>query len=631
MAIGRVEGPMLLTSLDRQGVDLSFSTNNLPLLYLDFTGNTVNVRGQGGFQVFNVYGNLFAGNGVILENDATITTFYQNQNLTLQANGTGSITVVRANVQSGQINNTTIGLTTPVAGTFAALNSTRLTSGVGRVVYTDSQGLIDTDDFRYFSSNATLVAGNVISKSGTIGYGNVTITANLNLLSANVSSVGFFNASQQLVSSNAFKFFTANNTALAGNLLLPNLAKTRITYIDNNGLLNVSSALQFDGLNMTATGITTMGNVQIFNNQITITGGASDLYLTPPGKISVQGRLVTDLQSPVSPNDAVTKQYVDDRTNQSSASTIGTNTVDGLYNSYVQVSDNSLGQANVVMVVDGVRNSIWTSSFANIFSVYIYSGTIGTQSGRLILQPGNNDKIQAATNTAFTLPVGDTSSRPTLPDVGDMRYNNSAGTIEWYDGVQWEYPQVGSNTIASQRIIPDGVNTSYTLLRSTTSEAVLVSINGVVQQPNQAYSVIGTTITFTEVPLITDILEIRSLNTIVAYAVNPIVVDTPYTTIGNSATTIDQFYISFYRSARYVYSAKSASTGTYGQYEEGEVYVLHNSIVSFSNVSSKLNTAGSSLISFTTAIDAFGILTVSATGTATDTKIKLHRLYFTDV
>lgn len=630
MAIGRVEGPMLLTTLDRQGVDLSFSTNNLPLLYLDFTGNTVNVRGQGGFQVFNVYGNLFAGNGVILENNATITTFYQNQNLTLQANGTGSIAVVRANVQSGLINNTTIGLTTPAAGTFAALNSNRLTSGAGRVVYTDSQGMIDTDDFRYFSSNSTLVAGNVISKSGTIGYGNVTITSNLTLLSANTSSVGFFNASQQLVSSNSFKFFTANNTALAGNLLLPNLAKSRITYVDSNGLLNDSQTLQFDGLNMTATGITTLGNVQIFNNEITVAGGIADLYLVPPGKISVQGRLIADLQSPVSPNDAVTKQYVDDRTNQSSATTIGTNTINGFYNSYVQVSDNGLHQANVNMVIDGVQNSIWTSSYANIFSVYINSGTIGTQAGRLILQPGNNDKIQAATSTALTLPVGGTTGRPTLPDVGDIRYNNSLGTIEWYDGTQWDFPQLGSNTISSQRIIPDGTNVAYTLLRSTTSEAALVSINGVVQQPSQAYTISGTTLTFIEVPLVTDIIEVRFLNTIVAYAVNPIVIDSPYTSIGNSATTIDQFYISFYRSARYIYNAKSASTGVNGQYEEGELYVIHNGVTSYSNLSSKLNTSGSSLVSFSTSIDAFGILSLKSTGTAADTKIKLHRIYFTD-
>lgn len=630
MAIGRVEGPMLLTTLDRQGVDLSFSTNNLPLLYLDFTGNTVNVRGQGGFQVFNVYGNLFAGNGVILENNATITTFYQNQNLTLQANGTGSIAVVRANVQSGLINNTTIGLTTPAAGTFAALNSNRLTSGAGRVVYTDSQGMIDTDDFRYFSSNSTLVAGNVISKSGTIGYGNVTITSNLTLLSANTSSVGFFNASQQLVSSNSFKFFTANNTALAGNLLLPNLAKSRITYVDSNGLLNDSQTLQFDGLNMTATGITTLGNVQMFNNEITVAGGIADLYLVPPGKISVQGRLIADLQSPVSPNDAVTKQYVDDRTNQSSATTIGTNTINGFYNSYVQVSDNGLHQANVNMVIDGVQNSIWTSSYANIFSVYINSGTIGTQAGRLILQPGNNDKIQAATSTALTLPVGGTTGRPTLPDVGDIRYNNSLGTIEWYDGTQWDFPQLGSNTISSQRIIPDGTNVAYTLLRSTTSEAALVSINGVVQQPSQAYTISGTTLTFIEVPLVTDIIEVRFLNTIVAYAVNPIVIDSPYTSIGNSATTIDQFYISFYRSARYIYNAKSASTGVNGQYEEGELYVIHNGVTSYSNLSSKLNTSGSSLVSFSTSIDAFGILSLKSTGTAADTKIKLHRIYFTD-
>jgi hypothetical protein len=620
---------MLVQVLDRQGLDLSFTTNNLPLLYLDFSGNTVNVRGQGGYQVFNVYGNLGAANGIILENSGIITTGQTNQPLVLQANGTANVTIVRANVTSGKLNNTTVGIDTPAAGTFTFLNSTRLTSGAGRVTFTDSQGLIDNDDFRYFTSNSTLVAGNVISKSGTVGYGNITLTSSLTLLSAAANSISFFGSDQKLITTGNLQYFSANGLMRLGNnsIRLTSLPSNRLLYTDSNSDIKNSQTLQYDGVNMTATGITTLGNITFSTNQIGTT--VADLLIAPAGKISVQGRYISDLPSPVSPNDAVTKQYVDDRTAQSSVNTIGANPISGSFNSYVTVNDNALHVANVKMVVDGTLNSTWTDTYANIFSVWINSGTIGTQAGRLILQPGNNDKIQSATKTALTLPVGQSIDRPTTPDVGDIRYNQNLGTIEWYDGVQWDYPTTGSTTIGTEMIYPDGVNSVYTLGRSTTTEAALVSINGVVQVPNQSYSIAGSVITFNEVPITTDYIEVRFLNTVVAYASNPIVVDTPYVTIGSSFTTVDQFYITFYRTARYTYSASSASTGANGQHEIGDVYVAHNGVSAFVQLNNRLNTSAGTLISFSVSIDAFGVLSLTARGTASDTKIKFHRMYMT--
>ena len=620
---------MLVQSLDRQGIDLGFVTNGQPLLYLDFSGNTVNVRGQGGFQVFNVYGNLFAGNGIILENSGTITTYFTNQNLTLQANGSANVNVVRANVVSGQINNSTIGLSTPAAGTFTALNSTRLTAGEGRVVFTDSQGLIDNSDMQYFTGNNTLVAGNVISKSGTVGYGNITLTSSLSLLSAAANSIGFFSTDQKLITTGNLQYFSANGLMRLGNnsIQLNSLPTNRVLYTDSSHNIQNSQTLQYDGVNMTATGITTLGNITFSTNQIGTT--VDDLLLTPNGKISVQGRYISDLSSPVNPNDAVTKQYVDDRTTQSSTNTIGANPVSGQFTSYVTVRDNSLGVANVSAVVNGVQAAYFTSSFANVFSIWINSSTIGTQAGRLVLQPGNNDKIQSATKTAFTLPVGQTIDRPTAPDVGDMRYNQNLGTIEWFDGIRWDYPTTGSTTIGTEMIYPDGVLSTFTLGRSTTTEAVLLSINGVVQVPNQAYGINGTSITFSETPLVSDAIEVRYLNTVVAYAANPIVVDTPYVTIGTTVTTVDQFYVTFYRSARYTFSATSASTGSNGKHEIGEVYLIHDSVTPYVQVNYRLTTSAGNLVTFTTSIDTYGVLSLRAAGTATDTKIKMHRMYIT--
>ena len=87
MAIGRVAGPMLLQELDRQGIDLTFTTNSNELVNLDFTNFRMALRGtSGGPYVFNVNGNAAIGN-VVLDAGALVTTQGLNQNLTLQANG----------------------------------------------------------------------------------------------------------------------------------------------------------------------------------------------------------------------------------------------------------------------------------------------------------------------------------------------------------------------------------------------------------------------------------------------------------------------------------------------------------------------------------------------------------------
>jgi hypothetical protein len=48
---------------------------------------------------------------------------------------------------------------------------------------------------------------------------------------------------------------------------------------------------------------------------------------------------------------------------------------------------------------------------------------------------------------------------------------------------------------------------------SSTTAATLVAINGVLQQPTSAYSVSGTSLTFTEAPLSGDDIDVRVLTT----------------------------------------------------------------------------------------------------------------------
>ena len=80
-----------------------------------------------------------------------------------------------------------------------------------------------------------------------------------------------------------------------------------------------------------------------------------------------------------------------------------------------------------------------------------------------------------------------------------------------YDGTDWT--QVGGSTgaISTQSFSGDDTTTAFTLNSSADSATVMVTLNGVVQEPTQAYSVSGTTLTFVEAPATGDRIEVRKL------------------------------------------------------------------------------------------------------------------------
>jgi hypothetical protein len=625
MAIGRVAGPMLLEDLDRQGLDLQFTTSNQALVYLDFSNFRMSVNQLGSVETLGVNGNLSAGN-IILDTNARITTQQSNQQLIIQPNGSGNVTIFRANVQNGWIDDAPIGQVTPRDGTFAILDSTRFTNKTGSIPFTDADGLVDSDDLKYFSANSTLVAGNIISKSATIGFGNITVS-NLTVFTANVDSVAFFDASQVMKTSTGLKFFAGNNTLRSTNIKLTAPNVNHVVYLDSSNSLVTSSALSFDGTNMNATGITTLGNVRISSNQITTAGANQDLILAPAGsgKINASFRFISDLLAPVNDNDATTKKFVEDLVTAVAGSP---NSINQL-NSSVVVFDDDINESRIELTVDGVRVGYITSNFANIQTIAINDSTISTISGPLQLVPVNDNKIRVLTSSAMTLPAGVTTSRPLFAETGDIRYNTNLGTIEWYNGDDWKQPAEGPIGIDSQILVPNGIDTTYTLDHSNSSDGVLVSINGVVQQPSTAYSVAGDQITFAETPVTTDIIEIRFLTTTVAIFSSPIITDVPYRTLAQTPATptlIDSFYALHYRSARYTYSSKNTASD---RFETGEINLVHDGFSPYFNVRHVGNGA-TSIISWTASIDPFGVLNLYAASSLIGTQVKLHRMYFSD-
>jgi hypothetical protein len=296
-------------------------------------------------------------------------------------------------------------------------------------------------------------------------------------------------------------------------------------------------------------------------------------------------------------------------------------------NSSVTVIDDDITESRVEIVLDSTLVGYITRDFANLQTIAINDSTISTISGPLQLAPVGNDKVRLLTSSAMRLPIGITASRPVFADIGDLRYNTNLGTIEWYDGDDWKQPLEGPYGIQSQILLPNGVTAVFTLNQNATSEGVMVSINGVTQQPGVAYNVVANQITFTETPLTSDSIEIRFLTTNIATLGNPIVTDSSYIVLTGSPQVIDSFYALHYRSAKYTYSAKNTGSN---RFETGEINLVHDGFTPYFNVR-YVGNQSPSIISWTAAIDPFGVMNLSASSALTGTNIKLHRMYFSDL
>jgi hypothetical protein len=127
---------------------------------------------------------------------------------------------------------------------------------------------------------------------------------------------------------------------------------------------------------------------------------------------------------------------------------------------------------------------------------------------------------------SLLLPIGTTGQRPgatgNVDQAGMIRFNTTINNMEFYDGTVWQ--TAGSVfTIISDRQFAgnvggaygnvDGTNTTFTIQANSTTSATLVSINGVMQFPVLAYEVSNSTLTFTEPPAPTDVIDVRVLAT----------------------------------------------------------------------------------------------------------------------
>jgi len=165
-----------------------------------------------------------------------------------------------------------------------------------------------------------------------------------------------------------------------------------------------------------------------------------------------------------------------------------------------------------------ISGAVYSGTFGlpaavSIGNITFSNTTISTSfaNGNVYLSPTGTGTVQITGNLALGIPSGNISTRPSNALIGFTRFNTDNSQLETWNGNTWITP--GQATISSDIINPDGTSNVYTLSSNSTTTGVMVSINGTLQQPFTAYNIVSNNeIQFSEIPLTTDVIEVRHLN-----------------------------------------------------------------------------------------------------------------------
>jgi hypothetical protein len=388
-----------------------------------------------------------------------------------------------------------------------------------------------------------------------------------------------------------------------------------VNFADTNvptPVANVANVVYAVGARYTGTkGINNFANLQIGSvtiNGNTITGNTG---VTFGGNITgnITGNVTGTILTPAQPY-ITTVGTLGNLTVTSNVST-GNLLVNGFFwgNGNPVVFSN-YGNANVVTLLSSFgSNSISTTGnivgqlYGNVHTDYI---------------SGNAGNVISFTGTgAIALPVGTAGQEP-VGSAGLIRFNSTTSSVEFYDGSGWVSVV---NAISNQRIYPDGIASTFTLNYTATSNSILVSVNGVLQQPDLAYTVSGNQITFYDVPGTTDTIDVRFISITVTQSTNlPTIIDSTPTVVTVANTIVDSFSSATYRSAKYLISSTTASDA-----HTAEILLTQFNSVPTITVYGVTNT-GSNGITYYANVNG-GTINLLAKGT-TSSNIRVQTTYF---
>ena len=361
---------------------------------------------------------------------------------------------IQGNIHAAAINATPIGNTTPSTGNFTTLVST--SSGSTTLVATNfstANAVITGGSINNaVIGNTTPAAGTFTTATATTVNAGTTTSTTLNSTTGNITN----GRSTTFVSTN----FSSGNAVITG------------------GSLNDSAIGNTTASTGRFTTIVTTGTTTSAGNLVANAGTASTTTTT--GALVVAGT--------------------------------GGAGIGGNLNVGQSAIFNTTKTANFDFVVRGDNDDtlVWARPSATYDSV-----VVGGSATTSTLVTGA--KLIVNSTDSVLLPVGTTAQRPGssggTDTAGMIRFNTSTGELEYYDGVEWNNTGTTFTVIAADSFDGDDNTTIFTLGAAATTNSCIVSINGVVQIPSTAYSVSGTSLTFTSAPATGDKIDVRRLTT----------------------------------------------------------------------------------------------------------------------
>jgi hypothetical protein len=362
---------------------------------------------------------------------------------------------IRGGTGTNGINNIPIGAVTPAAGTFTTVDAQTLTA----TTINGTAGNITTAYFGSLNTANAVISGGYISAltNATITTSSViTETAvTLNATAANLVTL----AATNLSSANAIITGGSVNGSPIGNT---SASSGRFTTVVTTGTVTAAGNIVGNS-GTTSTSLTTGALI------LTGTGGAAI-----GGNINVgQGAVINSSKS--------------------------------VYDTIVRgANENAL----LYVVADSTYDQV--SIGGNIVAANVVQGA----------------KLAVNSTDSLLLPAGPSSDRPSgkgFTDVdGMIRYNTTTEALEYYGAGSWNNAGTSFTVITARTFANasgdlsgnvDGSNTTFTLAVNGTTAGTMVAINGVMQIPSTAYTVTGSTLTFTEAPALGDVIDTRVLAT----------------------------------------------------------------------------------------------------------------------
>ena len=488
----------------------NFGTTNTSVLNAT-TGNITNIGTSNIVATIGSVGTLIATTGFSTAN-ATATNF-------------GTTTAVATNFSSGNArisagyaDNFAIGANTAATGRFTTLTATGISTIAGNVVFTSATATNNssTGAFLITGAGGAAIGGNInVVGQAFIGSGSQsTVLTSPLIVARGTSSTGPGVQFTQEALINTTNTGSTDYIAYGNNYPGPSadhgwmdMGFTGDAFSDpaftitksNDGYLFASGA-----------NATVGGNLVIATD---FTGSYNDIVVAV-GSFYANAEVARFHGNTIN-NGYLNVAYT---TNASPANNTGALRVQGSasFSGNVYIDDavmiNGSKIAGNDFIVKGATNNslIWARPNATYDTVII--GNSATASTVV-----NGAKLNINTTDSILLPVGTNAQRPSstgYTDVaGMLRYSTTGGAIEWYNGSTWATASTSFTVVVDNQFNGDGVSVAFTITQAATTASSIVSINGIVQIPTLAYSVSGTTLTFTEAPVAGDVIDVRLLTT----------------------------------------------------------------------------------------------------------------------